>query len=60
MHRTHKSLNFKSGKDQSTGTKFLNTIQGFINKIMRSNEGCNCSDPCPWASQFFKWVEVPL
>jgi len=59
VHRVHKSLNFKSNKDNSTGGKILNTLQGFFNKIMKSNDGCNCGEPCPWANIFFKWVDVP-
>lgn len=60
MHRAHKSLNFKSGKDNSTGAKIINTIQDFLSKIMRNNEGCACGDPCPWSNKFFRWVDVPL
>jgi len=45
-HRSHKSLNFKSGKDNSTGTKIITAVQGFFNKFMKSNEGCNCGEPC--------------
>jgi hypothetical protein len=43
IHRAHKSLNFKSGKDSSAGAKILNTIQDFLSKIMRNNDGCSCS-----------------
>lgn len=58
-HRSHQSLNFKSAKETSTGTKILSSIQDFFNKLMRSNEGCSCGDPCPYAIKFFQWADVP-
>lgn len=58
-HRTHQSLNFKSAKDISTGTKFINSIQGFFNKLMQNNEGCYCGDICPHAITFFQWADTP-
>jgi hypothetical protein len=60
-HRSHKSLNFKSANDHTTGAKILNSIQDFFIKIMNNNQnGCSCGDPCPWSLKFFRWVDVPL
>ena len=59
-HRTHQSLNFKSAKDvSSTGTKFINTIHDFFNKLRGYNEGCYCGDICPHAIKFFQWADTP-
>jgi hypothetical protein len=41
-HRVHKSLNFKTNKDGFTGTRILNSIQDFLSRMMRGNEGCSC------------------
>ena len=27
---------------------------------MRSDEGCQCEQPCQYAAQLFQWTDVPL